>query len=266
MTRRLPVACLVALLAGCSMLEFAYNNADAWLRWQAKRYVELEGAQAGEFERRVQAYLAWHRAEALPQYARLAEEAGARLARGATRDDMEWGYDALQAQAREGLERAAGELGDLLERLTPAQIAQLEQRFAEDNRRYARQWLEGAPAARRARREQRLAELLRDWLGDLDDAQVERLRRYSESAPYNGERRDLARRHRQAELLAMLRARETGRRLGAWARAWASAPAAPEFLDLLADLERSLSPRQRAHAVARLRAYGRDFQLLAAAR
>jgi len=62
-----------------------------------------------------------------------------------------------------------------------------------------------------------------------------------------------------------VRAREAGRRLGAWARAWAGAPAAPEFLDLLADLERSLSPRQRAHAIARLRGYGRDFQELAVA-
>jgi hypothetical protein len=37
------------------------------------------------------------------------------------------------------------------------------------------------------------------------------------------------------------------------------------LLAMLADLERSLSPRQRALAVARLREYARDFQLLAAA-
>lgn len=264
MTRRLAAALALALLAGCSATEFAYNNADSWLRWQAGRYVEIETTQAEEFERRLASFLAWHRAEALPQYARLAEEAGARLARGASREDMVWGYDALQTHAREGLERAAGKLGDLLDRLSQAQIAQLERRFAQDNRRFARQWLEGAPEARRARRQQRLAALLRDWLGDLDDAQMQRLRRYSETAPFNGERRDLARRRRQAELLAMVRAREAGRRLGAWARDWAGAPAAPEFLDLLADLERSLNPRQRAHAIARLQRYGRDFQVLAA--
>jgi hypothetical protein len=34
---------------------------------------------------------------------------------------------------------------------------------------------------------------------------------------------------------------------------------------MLADLERTLSPRQRALAVARLREYARDFQMLAAA-
>ena len=266
--RRLAAALLLALLAGCSALEFAYNNADTWLRWQAARYVELEGAHAGEFEQRLQAYLAWHRAEALPQYARLASAAGARLQRGASREDLVWGYDALQDQVREGLQRAAGQLGDFLDRLTPAQVAQIERRFAKENRKFAREWLEGTPEARRARRHEWLAGALRDWLGELDDAQMEHLRRYNESAPLNGERRDLERRRRQAELLAMLRARDSARRLGEWAHDWQGAPArgTDAFLDMLAGLERSLSPRQRAHAAARLRGYARDFTVLAAAR
>jgi len=121
--RRLAASLALALLAGCSAIEFAYNNADTWLRWQAGKYVELEGEQAAEFDRRLESFLAWHRAEALPQYASLAAEAGARLEHGATREDMEWGYDALRQQAREGLQRAAGEAGDFLDRLSPAQTA-----------------------------------------------------------------------------------------------------------------------------------------------
>lgn len=264
--RRLAAVLLLALLAGCSALEFAYNNADTWLRWQAGRYVDAETTQEQEFERRLASFLAWHRAEALPQYARLAEEAGARLARGATRDDMDWGYDVLQAQAREALRRAASEAGDFLDRLSPAQIAQIERRFAEENRKFAREWLEGTPQARRARRHERLTGLLQDWLGELDDAQREHVRRYNESAPLNGERRDLERRRRQAELVALLRAGQAAQRLGAWALSWERARGADEFLDMLAGLERGLSPRQRAHAVARLRGYAREFTVLAAAR
>jgi len=264
--RRAAAVLLLALLCGCSAVEFAYNNADTWLRWRAAGYVALEDTQAAEFERRLASFLAWHRAEALPQYARLAAEAGARLERGATREDMEWGYDAFQAQAREGLRRAAGEAGDFLDRLSPAQIAQIERRFAEENRKFAREWLEGTPEARRARRHELLTGLLQDWLGELDDAQREHVRRYNESAPLNGERRDLERRRRQAELVALLRAGEAAQRLGAWALAWQRARGADEFLDMLAGLERSLSPRQRAHAAARLRGYARDFTVLAAAR
>jgi len=264
--RAFGAALALALLAGCSAIEFAYNNADTWLRWQAARYVELEGGQAGEFEERLQAFLGWHRAEALPQYARLAEEAGARLARGASRGDLVWGYDALQAQAREGLQRAAGEVGDLLDGLTPAQIGQLERRFAERNREFARRWLEGTMQARRARRHERLEGFLQDWLGELDDAQREHVRRYNESAPLNGERRDLERRRRQAELLALLRARDSARGLAEWARGWPRAPGADDFLDMLAGLEPLLSAGQRARATARLRGYARNFTVLAAAR
>jgi len=274
--RRLFLACLVALLAGCSALELAYDNADSYLRWQAGRYLDLKNSQAEEFKARVGAFLVWHRSEALPQYARLAGEAGKRLERGASLADMVWSYDAIRQQAQEGLRRASAETGDFLDRLTPVQIEHLERRFAEDNRKFARESLEGTPAEQRARRLQRLTHTLEDWLGELSGAQRERVRQFNDSAPLNGEMRDRERRRRQAELLAMLRARESARRLADWAAEWdrgrepAFVRANREFTDgllgLLADLERGLSPRQRALAVARLREYARDFQLLAAAR
>ena len=274
--RRLAAACLLWLLAGCSAVEFAYNNADTWLRWQAGSYFDLRDAQTEEFNARLTAFLAWHRAQALPQYARLAQDAGLRLERGATLQDLVWGYDAIRQQSREGLRRAGVELGDMLDRLSSAQIEHLERRFAEDDRKYAREWLEGTPEERRGRRYKRLVHALEDWLGELSDAQRERVRQFNDSAPLNGELRDRERRRRQAELLAMLRARESARRLPDWAAHWdrgrepelaaASRAYVEGFLAMLADLERSLNPRQRNVAIARLREFARDFDLLAAAR
>jgi len=274
-TLRFAAVCLALLLAGCSATEFAYNNADTFLRWQAGRYLDLRNAQAEEFNARLGTFLAWHRAEALPQYARLATEASARLERGASLADMVWGYDAIRQQAREGLHRAGADTGDFLDRLTPAQIEQLERRFAEDNAKFAREWLEGTPEEQRARRLKRLTHTLEDWLGELTDAQRSRIRQFNDAAPLVGAMRDRERRRRQAEFLAMLRARESAQRLADWAADWdrgrepSFARANREFTDglltMLADLERSLSPRQRAVAVARLREYARDFQVLAAA-
>jgi len=272
---RAALACLALLLAGCSATEFAYNNADTFIRWQVGRYFDLKNAQADEFNARLGTFLAWHRAEALPHYARLATEAGARLERGASLADMVWGYDAIRQQAREGLRRAGADTGDFLDRLTPAQIEQLERRFAEDNAKFAREWLEGTPEEQRARRLKRLTHTLEDWLGELTDAQRSRIRQFNDAAPLVGAMRDRERRRRQAEFLAMLRARESAQRLADWAADWdrgrdpSFARANREFTDglltMLADLERSLSPRQRAVAVARLREYARDFQVLAAA-
>ena len=99
----------LALLQGCSVTRLAYNNADTFLRWQANHYFDFQGEQSEELDRRLAALLAWHRAAALPQYARLAEEAAARMLRGVKREDLEWGYDAVRAQVREALGAAAAE-------------------------------------------------------------------------------------------------------------------------------------------------------------
>jgi len=274
--RRLAAVLLLGLLAGCSAMEFAYNNADIWLRWQAGRYLDLGDAQVEEFNTRLAAFRAWHRAQALPPYARLADEAGARLARGAAQADLVWGYDAIRQQSREGLRRAGAELGDFLDRLSPAQVEHLERRFAADNRKYASEWLEGTPEERRSRRLKRIEQALEDWLGELSDAQRERVRQFNGSAPLNGELRDRERRRRQAELLAMLRARQSARDLVEWSAEWdrgrepefaaANRAYMEGFFAMLAGVERTLSTRQRQIAIARLREYARHFDTLAAAR
>lgn len=275
MIRRLAAVVLVCLLAGCGALEFAYNNADTWLRWQAGRYLDLRDAQEEEFNARQASFLAWHRAKALPQYARLADEAGARLARGASQADLVWGYDAIRQHWLVGLRRAGAELGDFLDRLSPAQIEHLERRFAKDNRKFAREWLEGTPEERRSRRLKRIVHAMQDWLGELSDAQRERVRQFTDSTPLNGELQNRERRRRQAELLAALRARDSVRGFGAWAADWdrsrdaavaaGNRATTDAFLAMLADVERTLSPRQREFAIARLRGFARDFDMLAAA-
>lgn len=276
MSARLAAVCLVALAAGCSALGFAYNHADAWLRWQAGRYLDLDAGQTRELDARIDAFLAWHRAEALPQYARLAEEAGARLARRISQADLVWGYDALRTQFREGLRRAGADLGVVLDRVQPAQIERLERRLAEDNRKFARDHLAGGPEERRSRRMRRTTRLLGDWIGELSDAQRERVRQFGEQAPLIGELRDRDRRRRQAEFVAMLRTQQSAQRLADWAAEWdrdrdpayagANRAWVAEFFAMLVDLDRMMSARQRQHAIARLRGFARDFELLAAAR
>jgi hypothetical protein len=117
---------------------------------------------------------------------------------------------------------------------------------------------------------------LEDWVGELSAAQRERIREFSERAPLTGEQRLAERRRRQAELIALLRAGEAPRGFADWAAEWdrgrepafaaANHAVTDEFFALLADLDRDLSAVQRTHAAARLRAYVRDFQALAAAR
>lgn len=264
---------LAALLQGCSVTRIAYDNADVFLRWQANSYFDFHGEQSDELDRRLAAFVAWHRAKALPNYARLAEEASARMLRGVKREDLEWGYDAVQARVREALAAAGAESAALLDGLSAEQIAHFEQRLADENRKFVKEQVQGTLEERQQRRVTRNVERLEEWYGSLNDAQVERVRLYSARAPFSAELRDRDRRRRQAELLAMLRAGEARQRLAQWAAAWdggrepayaeASRATAAEYFDLLLDLDRTLSAEQRAHVALRLRRYAELFDSLA---
>jgi hypothetical protein len=263
----------VSLVAACSALRLAYDNADVYVKYRAGRYLDLKGAQDHELAQRIDSFFAWHRENALPAYARVAEEAAARMDDGLSREDLVWGYDSLVAHARLSLRDAARRIAPLLDRLTSEQVAYMEQGFAEDNREFARENLRGSEEDRRKRRAKRVEERLEDWVGNLSQAQVERVRRYSERAPLMGELRDRDRRRLQAELLGMVRARQAQAVLPGRAADWeqgrdpsharASESNRQELFALLLDLDRTLSAEQRARAQQRLRRYAADFVQLA---
>jgi len=267
------IALSLALLQGCSPTRLAYDNADLFLRWQANYYFNFQGEQTEELDRSLARFLAWHRARALPQYARLGDEAAARMLRGVGGEDLDWSYDAVQAQIREALGAAAKDLAGLLDKLNAEQISHLESRLAEENRKFVKEWVQGSMEERHKRRVTRNLERLEEWYGTLSEAQVERVRRYSTRAPFSAEMRLQDRKRMQAEFVAMLRAREATRRLASWAQNWeagrgpayaeATRATRAEYVDLLLDLDRTLSSAQREHAARRLKRYAVLFDGLA---
>jgi len=254
------------------MVRFAYENADVYLRWRIETYFDLQGALSDDLDERVAGFMAWHRAKALPQYAKLFDEAGQRFARGLQPADWDWGYDSMRAQAKESLREGAERLAPLLDRLSPREIAHFERRLAEDNRKFARENLRGSERERRKRRTERNVERLEDWLGALTQAQVERVALYSARAPLLDEFRDADHKRLQAELVALLRAKEARKRLPEaavnWERGRAPAYVAAldasrkEYIAMALDLERTLSPEQRARAAERFARYAEDFRTL----
>jgi len=265
---------LATLVCGCSTVRFAYENADAYVRWKAASYVDLEGDDAEEMDDRIDEFHAWHRKNALPKYVKLAAEASSRFADGLSRQDLVWGYDSLRVQARESLHKAAELVAPLLDRLTPAQIAQIERRIAEENRQFYRDNLRGSERERRRKRSKFVVDRLEDWVGKLTQAQAQRVREYAERAPLTDELRDRDRKRLQSEVIAILRAKEAKARLAArvaeWERGREPAYAAAlekwreEYFALLLDIDRMLTPEQRARALGQMRRYAEDFETLAA--
>jgi len=270
--RRLLLLLALTLLSGCSVTRLAYNNADVFLRWQANHYFDFQGEQSDELDRRLGAVLSWHRSAALPQYAKLADQAAVRVTRGLRQEDLDWSYDAVRAQVREALGVAAGEAAPLLDRLGTEQIVHFERRLAEGNRDFAKEHLHGTLEERHKRRVKRNVDRLEEWFGPLSEAQAARVRLYSERAPFSADLRERDRKRRQAEFVAMLRAREATRRLAAWTQDWeggrepayieASQATRAEYMKLLLDLDRTLSAEQREHLGARLKRFAGLFESL----
>jgi hypothetical protein len=271
---RFAATCItLVILAGCSTVRFAYDNADAFIRWRAGQFLDLHDEAADELDERIEAFLRWHRTQALPEYAREADDAARRVARGLSREDLLWGYDSFVTQARRSLRAGAERIAPLLDRLTPEQVKHIEQRIVEENRKFARENLRGSERARRERRAQRIIDRLEDWLGNLSKAQVERIRQYSERAPLIDALRDRDNKRLQVDVLAIIRAREAQKRLADrvvnWEKgrdpAYVAARAAfwREFNTLLLDIDRMGTPEQRARVVAQFRRYAEDFRALA---
>ncbi len=191
-----------------------------------------------------------------------------------SRADLDWGYDAVRGQARESVRKAAELVAPMLDRLTPAQVAQIERRFADENRQFHRDVLRGSERDRRRKRAKFVVDRLEDWVGKLSQAQLERVREYAERMPLIDEFRERERRRLQREVLAIIRARQAQARLpeqiANWDRgrepAFVSALGAwrDQYFALLIDIDRSLSTEQRGRALGHLRRYAEEFETLTA--
>ena len=210
----------------------------------------------------------------MPKYVRLAREATLRFDDGLSRQDLDWGYDSLRGQTRESLRKAAELAAPMLDRLTPAQVAQIERRLADENRQFQRDYLRGSERDRRRKRAKFVTDRLEDWVGKLSQAQTERVREYAERMPLIDELRERDRKRLQGEVLGVIRARQARERLPELIANWERGrePAyvkgleswRGEYFQLLIEIDRSLSPEQRRRALGNLRRYAEDFEALAA--
>jgi hypothetical protein len=273
--KRALLAILAAVaLAGCSGVRLAYDNADTFIRWRLLQFLDVHDEQADELDERIARFMRWHRAQALPKYARDAEDAARRIERGLSREDLLWGYDAFIGHGREAMRAAADQAAPLLDRLTPEQIRHMEQRVAEENRKFAREYLRGSERERREKRAKRIVGRLEDWLGTLSQAQIEAVQQFSARAPLIDELRERDNRRIQGEMIAVIRAHEAKKRLGEKVVNWdrgrdpayiaARAVNVHEFNTMLLEINRVATREQRARVIAELRRYAEEFRALAA--
>jgi hypothetical protein len=264
------------LLSACSAVRLTYNNADTLARFRVSDYVDFTPAQAEQFKARFAVLHQWHRAQELPAYTQLLRNAGDRIAKGLSVDDVAWAIDNARDRYRKMAARAASDAAPLLATLTPEQLQQMEKRFAENNRKYARDYLEGDARRLQYKRAAQLEDYFRDWIGPLNDRQIERLDRFAEGYGRMQAMRLDDRKRTQQEAMAILRAERDPLRLGSRLAAlfahpdegrsaeYRSAVARyeSEVASLIVDMDRLLTAGQRVRAQRRAISYAEDLAAL----
>lgn len=202
---RLVTFCSALLLAACSSVQLAYNNAPLLLQYQMDSYLDLNDEQEALLSEELKQFQAWHRQDELPVYAQTLRQWAAKL-------DKPHVFTATellekQQQFEQALltvaERSAYRLAPLVLTLTEQQREQLQATFDESNAEYAEENLANPETASRERLE-RFSERYEDWLGSLTDKQQQLLSQWLAQQPSRAQLWGQERIERQKALLQLL--------------------------------------------------------------
>jgi len=263
--QRLLLWLACSLLAGCSTFSLAYNFADWILLWKIDGYFDISAEQEQFLEGRLTELHTWHRIETLPLYAAFLRRVQEQWRDGLTHDEID-GIVATYHELR----------ADLIQRIVPhgalflttvdtEQIRHLEQALLKENLRLVNR-VGGDPEERRARRIESTLDWLEDWLGSLTPEQEHRIIEWLGHVPDTTDQWLAYRRHRQEELVRLLQSQQHPTVVESQLRDWLATPekgAPPDYaqsldqmrksLKALAwNIDRTLTPQQRTHAVQKL--------------
>lgn len=284
-TRRWCSALLIAaaalLLAGCSMVSLAYNQAPHVLFWQLNRYLDLSETQVVRVRDELGDLHQWHRSTMLPAHAAWLQTVQQALPGRVTPEQVCSHYDQGRAQFEQVLNQAEPALVWLATQLSDAQLRTLRRRQADADADWRQEWVEPTPAALVEHRTKLLVSRLEGFYGSLDGAQKDLLRSVVAQSPFDPPRSFRERQRRNADLLQTLtdiaqdrsnlpRARTLMRgyldRLGtspdASYRRYAKV-LTDGNCEAFAQLHNAMSPAQKAKAVQALQGYRQDFLTLA---
>lgn len=285
--RFLALLAAALLLAACGMgVKLAYHsvgtmyeNAPPMLTWMLDDYVDMTGSQKDWVKERFARTLAWHRTSELPEYRRLLEGVAQKAEEPFGAEDVAAVYRELRRYYNRTVEQLLPHAADFLLQLDADQVAQLERKFADDNRKVARERPRGNPEEALRRRAERAFVHLEEFTGRLSAAQKRLVMEHMSRYPDVTEMRLAERRGRQAAMLALVRARPGREQYIAELRRLiidAEATRRPEYraalesrqehlVAMVAALSETLTREQREHLQRRLRGYARELRTLSAA-
>ena len=281
---RLSLFLLACLLAGCSALRLGYANGDTVVYWWLNGYVDFSREQKPWVKAHIDHLFDWHRKTQLPDYVQLLTQVQERLRRGsATPQDIHGDFAAVRKRAVLVFDKAVPELTELAMSMQPHQLANLEKKFASNNEKYRKEYLQGSLEDRQRQRFKKVLNQAEYWFGEFSVEQEAKIRAASDARPLDYEITLNEHIRRQQEMLAMLKRiqaehppREVVSRMiqdyiarGAANFTYAEHKAffdgsSDGLAQLIATIVNMATPEQKAHAIKRLQRWIDDCNALAA--
>lgn len=267
-------------LIGCSSVKLGYNHAPALLQFQMDRYLDLNDTQEALLSKELEAFQAWHRQAALPDYARTLRQWAKKLDQPHTFtvDELLTKQAVFEDALMVVAERSAYRLAPLVLTLTPKQQDRLRERFKESNEEYAEENLEDNRRAEKERLE-RYTDRYEEWLGPLTKGQEATLSTWLARQPSRAQlwgQERLARQEALMNLLSDARDMPSAEQAAVSLHDYFQSLSRYRVSDLqnqrearlrdlsqlTADMLNSMTPRQREHLKETLLEYASDFESL----
>ena len=196
---------LVLATAGCSLVKLGYGQASGLTYRWLDRYVDFDNEQSLKVRQGLDEALAWHRRTQLPDYVQLLARAEVEIAADTTPERMCAWAGELRGRIEPVLQQLAPTIADVARTLSPAQLANIEKRFAETNEEYRDDHLQRNRERRHKAEVKREVERAEMLYGRLDAAQRDLVAYSVTTSPYDAEVAYAERRERQQDVLSLVR-------------------------------------------------------------
>jgi hypothetical protein len=173
------------LLAGCSVVRFAYNQAPTLAWWWVDGYMDFNAEQAPRVKAAVEQWFEWHRKTQLPDYARLLATAQVQVLQPATAEQVCRWNDELRARLATAIAHGVPLAADVLSGLTAEQLAHLERKYQKSNQGFQEEFLQAKGDERLKASLRRTVERAEMLYGDLDERQRQLLADGIAASPFD---------------------------------------------------------------------------------
>jgi hypothetical protein len=277
------VLAFAILLAACSSLRLAYNNADTLLYWWLDAYVDFDSEQKADIKQDIGEFFRWHRQTQLQDYVQFLQKAQRQLHANPTTADLTADYVDIRDRTEALLLRSAPDIAELALSLKPEQLAAMEKKFAKNNADFRKKNMKGDAEDQNKFRFKKSMEQFELWFGGFSDEQEAIIRKASDARPLDNALWLDERMRRQLKIMNLARKimkeqpskqvatqwveeliRSGFDRFGVTERKAFFDSYTQSTLELVHTVVRISTPEQKAHAHKRMEGWIKDLNTLAA--